>query len=127
MPQALVDAKVAKNYAEAATQQKLQAKLDAEAAAITQRVAAEQLHAAAVAAADADAVFRTKAAWWTGAAVVGSLVVDFYLHESPSHIKRRMRRMLLSFKAPIWDVPASSALIKVPQLSLFESISTKPS
>ncbi len=137
-----MEAEVAKKKAEAAATTKVAsaeaAKLDAEAAATTQRAAADaaklDTEAAATtqrAAADAAADFRKKAAWWTvGAAVVvgiTGLTADFYRHESPAHIKRRMRRMLLSFKVPGENVPESSMLIKVPQLSLFECFTTKPS
>ena len=122
-----MDAEVAKKNAEAAATTKVAsaeaAKLDAEAVATTQRAAA-----------DAAADFRKKAAWWTSAAVGAAVVVglgvlsaDFYRHESPAHIKRRMRSLLLSFKVPGENVPESSMLIKTPQLSLFESFTTKPS
>lgn len=125
--QQLVQAEVAKLQAEAAAATQRAAADAAKAAATTQRAAADEAKAQAEA-------FRSKVAWCSGVvlAVAGvglaaGLAVDFYRHESPAHIKRKMRKMLLSFKPPTLGMELPKTLIKVAQPPLISQLTAKPS
>ena len=61
------------------------------------------------------------------AAIAVILAADYCFHESPWLVKRRMRRMLLSFELPGATAVLPSELLKVPQAPLVEQIATKPS
>ena len=109
MPPALVAAEVAKTNAEAATQLRVQGKLQAEQNKLE------------------FAVFRACFTWLAAAAIAVVLAADYYLHESPWLVKRRMRRMLLSFELPGATAVLPAELLEVPQAPLVEQIATKPS
>ena len=111
-------------------------RVDAEAAAITRRAASDEQHAASDdqrasadlllrkqrAASDdqrasADLLLRFLPVAVCGALAVG-LALDFYLHESPTHIKRHMMRTLRSSRPPAALPPAPALLLPVPQRPL---------
>jgi hypothetical protein len=143
MPAPLLDAKVAKTKAEAAAatqraaaeaafEEALQAKLKAEAAAVTQRAASKEAKLKA----EQAAAFRKEIAWWSIAAVgvgvaagiAAALALDFRRHESSAYIKRGIRRMLLSVAPPeAHALRPVTTLIKVPQVPLIKRLASKPS
>ena len=145
MPPALVAAEVAKTNAEAATQLLVQGKLQAEqnklqaeqnAVAATQllvqgKLQAEQNKLQAEQNVLEAAAFRAWVTWVAAAAMAAAIAVilaaDYCFHESPWLVKRRMRRMLLSFELPGATAVLPLELLKVPQLPLVEQIATKPS
>ena len=51
-------------------------------------------------------------------ALAAGLALDFYLHESPTHIRRRMLRTLRSCRPPAALPPAPALLLPVPQRPL---------
>jgi energy-coupling factor transporter ATP-binding protein EcfA2 len=85
---------------------------DAQTAAITLRSAAE-----------ASAVQKRAVAgllpWLVGAGVVVAVAADIYLHESPTHIKRRMHRTLALCKPPSTLAPPPKAPLPVIQEPLW--------
>ena len=89
-------------------------RVNAEAAAITRRAASEEQRAAN------DLLLRQQSAAndlllrLLPVAVCGALALDFYLHESPTHIRRRMLRSLRACRPPTLPL-APTALLPVPQ------------
>jgi energy-coupling factor transporter ATP-binding protein EcfA2 len=83
-------------------------KLDAETAAVATRAKAETR---ARAQAEATANLHALA----GGALLAGLALDFYLHESPTHIRRRMLHMLRRCSLPATLPPAPALLLPVPQ------------
>ena len=89
-------------------------RVNAEAAAITRRAASEEQRAAN------DLLLRQQSAAndlllrLLPVAVCGALALDFYLHESPTHIRRRMLRFLRASRPPTLPL-APTALLPVPQ------------
>ena len=115
-------------------------RVNAEAAAITRRAASDEQSAAndlllrqQIAANDekrasADLLLRQQSAAndlllrFLPVAVFGALAaglaLDFYLHESPTHIRRRMLRTLRSCRPPATLPPAPALMLPVPQRPL---------
>ena len=100
-------------------------RVNAEAAAITRRAASEEQSAANdEKRASADLLLRQQSAAndlllrFLPVAVCGALAaglaLDFYLHESPAHIRRRMLRFLRASRPPTLPL-APTALLPVPQ------------
>ena len=89
-------------------------RVNAEAAAITRRAASDEQSAAN------DLLLRQQSAAndlllrLLPVAVCGALALDFYLHESPTHIRRRMLRFLRASRPPTLPL-APTALLPVPQ------------
>ena len=93
-------------------------RVDAEAAAITRRAASDEQRAASDSQrASADLLFRFLPVAVCGALAAG-LAQDLYLHESPTHIRRRMLRTLRSCRPPAALPPAPALLLPVPQRPL---------
>ena len=93
-------------------------RVNAEAAAITRRAAIEEQRAASEEQrASADLLLRFLPVAVFGALAAG-LALDFYLHESPTHIRRRMLRTLRSCRPPAALPPAPALLLPVPQRPL---------
>ena len=82
-------------------------KVDAETAAITRRAASDEKRASA------DLLLRIVPVAVCGALAAG-LALDFYLHESPTHIKRRMLRSLRACRPPSLPL-APTTVLPVPQ------------
>jgi hypothetical protein len=61
-----------------------------------------------------DSRFRWKVVFGAGALAIGGLAADYYLHTNPSHIKRRMRKVLLSTQ-PL-NYAGRAPLVKLPVL-----------
>jgi hypothetical protein len=131
MPPALLAAEVAKTNAEAAIQllvlQVEQNKLQAEQNKLQAEQNKLQAEQNALEAATFRAWFMWLAAAATAAAIAVVLAADYFFHESPWLIKRRMRRMLLSFELPGATAVLPADLLKVPQAPLVERLGNKPS
>ena len=80
-------------------------RVDAEAATCDERLAS------------ADLLLRFLPVTVCGALAAG-LALDFYLHESPTHIKRHMLRTLRSSRPPATLPPAPALMLPVPQRPL---------
>ena len=93
-------------------------RVDAEAAAITRRAASDKQLAST------DLLLRQQSASadlllsFLPVALAAGLALDFYLHESPTHIKRRMLRTLRSCRPPATLPPAPALMLPVPQRPL---------
>jgi hypothetical protein len=100
--------------AQAARAQAEAARAQAEAVALTRRADTREVRTASIKQREsADLLFRI-----LPVAVCGLLALDFYLHESPSHIKRRMLRALRSCHPPATLPPAPELLLPVSQRPL---------